>query len=151
MVVACPHPPLPLPSLWDHDPPTPPTPAAGATRAPIPVPDPDGRPAVEVVVPVHNEQVDLEPNIRRLHAYLETTFPLPARITIADNASTDDTAAIAVRLAGELPGVRVVRLEAKGRGRALRAVWEESDAAVLAYMDVDLSTDLAASCPWSRR
>jgi putative flippase GtrA len=43
--------------------------------------------------------------------------------------------------------VRVVRLEQKGRGRALHAVWSTSDAPVLAYMDVDLSTDLAALAP----
>src|SRR4029450_3626401 len=36
---------------------------------------------------------------------------------------------------------------AKGRGRALRAVWTASDAAVVAYMDVDLSTDLQALPP----
>jgi putative flippase GtrA len=35
----------------------------------------------------------------------------------------------------------------KGKGRALRAVWSTSEAAVLAYMDVDLSTDLAAVLP----
>jgi putative flippase GtrA len=40
-----------------------------------------------------------------------------------------------------------VRLEEKGRGRALHAVWSQSDAPVLAYMDVDLSTDLAALAP----
>ena len=137
----------PLLSLRDHDTPIRPATTAGAARAPIPVPDPGGRPAVDVVVPVHNEQDDLAPNIRRLHAYLETTFPLSARITIADNASTDDTATIARCLADELPGVRVVRLEAKGRGRALRAAWEDSDAWVLAYMDVDLSTDLAGLLP----
>ena len=124
-----------------------PAPAPGAVRAPIAVPDPAGRPAVDVVVPVHNEETDLEPNVRRLHAYLEGTFPLTARITIADNASTDDTWEIAQRLAADLPGVRAVRLEAKGRGRALRRVWEESDASVLAYMDVDLSTDLAGLLP----
>ncbi|MDT5012591.1 MAG: hypothetical protein QOH57_4208, partial [Mycobacterium sp.] len=70
-----------------------------------------------------------------------------ARITIADNASTDDTPRIAAQLARELPDVRVVRLEQKGRGRALHAVWSTSDSPVLAYMDVDLSTDLAALAP----
>ncbi len=100
-----------------------------------------------MVVPVHNEERDLEPNVRRLHAYLERAFPFTARITIADNASTDGTLAIARRLEEELPHVRVERLEQKGRGRALRAVWEASDAAVLAYMDVDLSTDLAGLLP----
>ena len=137
----------PIPPLWDHHTAGPPATTAGTARTPIPAPDPGGRPAVDVVVPVHNEQVNLAPNVRRLHSHLETSFPLSARITIADNASTDDTAAIARRLADELPGVRVVRLEAKGRGRALRAVWEDSDAWVLAYMDVDLSTDLAGLLP----
>ena len=47
----------------------------------------------------------------------------------------------------ELAGVHAVRLEAKGRGRALNQVWRASDATVLAYMDVDLSTDLAALLP----
>ena len=40
-----------------------------------------------------------------------------------------------------------MHLAEKGRGRALRAVWSTSDAPVLAYMDVDLSTDLAALAP----
>ncbi len=104
-------------------------------------------PAVDIVVPVHNEQVDLEPSIRRLHAYLEEQFPFSARITIADNASTDATWDIARRLADELPGVRVEHLRAKGRGRALKQAWSTSTATVLVYMDVDLSTDLDALLP----
>jgi Glycosyl transferase family 2 len=54
---------------------------------------------------------------------------------------------VARRLARELPEVIAVYLDAKGRGRALRAAWSASDARVLAYMDVDLSTDLAALLP----
>ena len=102
---------------------------------------------VDIVVPVHNEDRDLEPNIRRLHAYLHNGFPFPARITIADNASTDATWATAQSLAHELPGVRAIRLEQKGRGHALHHAWSNSDAPVLAYMDVDLSTDLTALLP----
>ena len=104
-------------------------------------------PAVDVVIPVHNEEHDLEPGVRRLHAYLSTGFPFGFRITIADNASTDRTWAVAQRLQAELPHVRAVHLDEKGRGRALRQVWGHSDAAVLTYMDVDLSTDLAALLP----
>jgi putative flippase GtrA len=103
--------------------------------------------AVEVVIPVFNEEQDLAPSVERLSAYLEASFPFSYRITIADNASTDATWAIARELAERLPWVRAVRLERKGRGRALRSVWQESDAAVVAYMDVDLSTDLAALLP----
>jgi putative flippase GtrA len=104
-------------------------------------------PALDVVVPVHNEEADLAASVRRLHAHLTAGFPYRFRITVADNASTDGTLAVAERLAGELPEMRAVHLAEKGRGRALRAVWSTSDAPVLAYLDVDLSTDLAALAP----
>jgi putative flippase GtrA len=112
-----------------------------------PHPGPRLRPLVDIVIPVHNEQADLEPNVRRLRSYLDTRFPFPARITIADNASTDGTLAIARRIAGELHDVDALHLDQKGRGRALRAAWTVSDARVVAYMDVDLSTDLDALLP----
>jgi putative flippase GtrA len=106
-----------------------------------------GVPVLDVVVPVYNEEATLADLVYRLHRHLRDQFPFPARITIADNASVDDTPRIAEELAAELDDVRVVRLEQKGRGRALHAVWSRSDAPVLAYMDVDLSTDLAALAP----
>src|SRR4051812_12205981 len=106
-----------------------------------------GVPVLDVVVPVYNEETALADSVHRLHRHLQDTFPYPVRITIADNASVDDTPRIAAELAAELTEVRVVRLELKGRGRALHQVWSDSDAAVLAYMDVDLSTDLAALAP----
>jgi putative flippase GtrA len=104
-------------------------------------------PLVEVVVPVHNEQRMLEASIRRLHGYLSARFPFAFRITIADNASTDATWLLAKRLAERLPDVRAVHVVQKGRGRALRQVWSASDADVVAYMDVDLSTGLEALLP----
>ncbi|GAA1336855.1 bifunctional glycosyltransferase family 2/GtrA family protein [Catellatospora bangladeshensis] len=104
-------------------------------------------PVLDVVVPVHNEERDLAPCVRALHADLSRTFPYRFRITIADNASTDGTLAVAEELAAEFDDVVAVHLDRKGRGRALAAAWSSSDAAVLAYMDVDLSTDLAALAP----
>ncbi|MEU5404790.1 bifunctional glycosyltransferase family 2/GtrA family protein [Nocardia asteroides] len=104
-------------------------------------------PVLDVVIPVYNEETDLGLCVRRLHTYLRDGFPFTARITIADNASTDATLAVARLLADELDGVRVLHLDAKGRGRALRAAWAGSDATVVAYMDVDLSTDLNALLP----
>ncbi len=102
---------------------------------------------VDIVVPVRNEEHDLAPSVRRLVSYLREGFPFTARITIADNGSTDGTWAIADGLARDFDDVRAVRMEQPGRGRALRSVWSESDAEVLAYMDVDLSTDLNALLP----
>ena len=104
-------------------------------------------PVLDVVIPVYNEQETLERCVRRLHAYLKTEVPFSSRITIADNASTDGTMFIARRLMAELDDVDVVHLELKGRGRALHTVWTASDAKVVAYMDVDLSTDLEALMP----
>jgi glycosyltransferase involved in cell wall biosynthesis len=104
-------------------------------------------PVVDVVVPVHNEHLDMERGVRRLDEYLRTRFPLPARVTIADNGSTDGTWTVAVSLARELPGVRAVHLADPGRGGALATAWLDSDAPVVAYMDVDLSTDLDGLLP----
>jgi putative flippase GtrA len=103
--------------------------------------------ALDVVVPVYNEQQTLARSIRVLHAYLTDQFDEPWRITIANNASTDNTAAIADALTTELPGVNAVHLVEKGRGRALKRVWLDSPAEVVAYVDVDLSTDLRALPP----
>ncbi len=103
--------------------------------------------AVEIVVPVYNEASGLVASVERLHGYLATQFPFSFRIVIADNASTDDTWTLATELAHRLPHVEARHLDQKGRGRELQAVWSHSTATVLAYMDVDLSTDLAALLP----
>ncbi|MFD6026770.1 glycosyltransferase [Streptomyces griseoluteus] len=106
-----------------------------------------GTPVLDVVIPVYNEEKDLRRCVLRLREHLARTFPYAFRVTIADNASTDGTPLIAAELAARHPDVTSVRLERKGRGRALRTVWSASDAPVLAYMDVDLSTDLNALLP----
>ena len=112
-------------------------PSPGACRAPD----------VEIVVPVYNEAAQLAKSITALRSYLDTSFPFVTTITIADNASTDDTWRIATGLASTLDGVDAIHLDRKGRGRALRAAWSTSTAAVVAYMDVDLATGLDALLP----
>jgi glycosyltransferase involved in cell wall biosynthesis len=104
-------------------------------------------PAVEIVIPVHNEERVLAASVRALRRHLRSGFRFAFRITIADNASTDATLEIAEALARELAEVAVLHLDEKGRGRALRAAWSGSEADVVAYMDVDLSTDLSALEP----
>jgi putative flippase GtrA len=124
--------------------------ALGPVAGTVPVPaagQPPGGGQVEIVVPVKDEAASLAPRLRRLHAFLSAGFPFTWHITIADNGSTDGTGDLAAVLAAELPGVSAVHLDEPGRGRALRAVWSRSESAVLAYMDVDLSTDLSALLP----
>jgi glycosyltransferase involved in cell wall biosynthesis len=105
------------------------------------------RQTVEIAIPVYNEATTLRANVEALIGYLRTEFPFRYRIVIADNASTDGTPVVAAELTAELAEVSCRRLELKGRGRALRSVWLESDADVLAYMDVDLSTNLESFLP----
>ncbi len=102
---------------------------------------------VEIVIPVYNEEVILEKSVTTLRDYLAEHFPYKWRITIANNASIDHTLEIARRLEATYPDVRVHHLDQKGRGRALRAVWNASDADVVSYMDVDLSTTLQSFLP----
>ena len=103
--------------------------------------------ALEIVVPVFNEESVLEKSISELANYLQLEMSMTWQITIADNASTDRTPIIAANLADRMPNVAYRRLEVKGRGWALRDAWSSSKATVLAYLDVDLSTDLTALPP----
>ncbi len=103
---------------------------------------------VDVVIPVYNEERDLECSVTTLRQFLLDNVDYAWRIVVADNASTDRTLDIAKELAGRYPQqVTYVHLDQKGRGRALRRAWTESDADIVSYMDVDLSTDLSAFPP----
>ena len=102
---------------------------------------------VDVVVPVHNDAEALNTCVPRLRDHLVGSVPLPWRITIVDSASTDGTWQAAQDLADRFSGVTAMRLEVEGRGRAVRAAWEASEASVLAYVDVHLSADLKAFLP----
>ena len=106
-----------------------------------------GRALVDLVLPVYNEERDLPRSVETLLSFLPEHLSLPWRITVADNGSTDATLPVAQGLAKQHPQVRVVHLPEKGRGRALKQVWLESDADILAYMDVDLSTELTCFPP----
>ncbi len=99
---------------------------------------------VDLVIPVYNEARVLERSVGRLAEEMAACRGLRWQIVIANNGSTDDTRAIGRRLAEQLQYVTFLHLDAKGRGRALRKAWSETRAEFSLYMDVDLSTDLAA-------
>lgn len=96
---------------------------------------------VDLVVPVYNEEATLTSSVETLLA-ADTGPGTEVTIIIADNASTDSTPRIAAALAAAHPNVEFVRLEQKGRGRALSRVWQASTADIVAYTDVDLATDI---------
>lgn len=101
------------------------------------------KPGVNIVLPVYNEELELEQSVRTLVRFLKKNLTdFRWHITIADNASTDRTRSVGQSLACRLPGVRLLYLPQKGRGRAVKAVWSSVSDEYLAYMDIDLSTDL---------
>lgn len=101
--------------------------------------------SLDVVIPVLNEEQHLPPNIETLNEFLSRHLGhYTWRIIIADNGSTDSTLDIARRLSEENPRVGYIHLEQRGRGRALRRAWMDSNADIVSYMDMDLSTDLSA-------
>lgn len=111
------------------------------------VPASTPRVTVDIVIPVFNEVHALADCIAVLHGYLRENLPLRWTITIADNASTDGTRELAASLAETWSRVRVLRIEEKGKGFALRTAWASSESDLVAYMDVDLSTGLSALLP----
>ena len=98
---------------------------------------------INVTIPVFNEQTCLAKNVRQVVAFLDGRYGGRYELVIADNASTDQTFQIALELERTYTCIRVVHLDLKGRGRALRTSWMKSRADILSYMDVDLSTDLS--------
>src|SRR3972149_10789516 len=108
-------------------------------------------PQLDIVIPVYNEAPVIAGSVERLRSYLqEPSSPSSWRVVVADNASTDSTLEVAQELSQRFPDVAVVHLPQKGRRRALRKAWLESDADAMCYMDVDLSTDLGALLPLAK-
>ena len=99
---------------------------------------------VDIVIPVLNEEAALPVCLKKLYAFVERHPERDWRVVVADNGSTDRTTEVASGLAGRYKNLSVTRLDQRGRGRALKKAWTESDADVRLYMDVDLSTDLKA-------
>ena len=79
-----------------------------------------GVPVLDVVIPVYNEEAKLADSVYRLPPHPRDQFPFPARITIADNASVDDTPRIAASLADELDGVPVASRKGAVAARCAR-------------------------------
>ena len=105
------------------------------------------RASVDVVIPVLNEAHVLEGSVETLRSFLGEHLPHRWRVVIVENGSTDGTGRIASGLAARYPDVAAFNLAQRGRGRALRQAWLASDADVVCYMDVDLSTELSFLVP----
>ena len=109
----------------------------------------DAMASLDIVVPCLNEERQLPICLDQLLTFCRQHMREHEwRVVVADNGSTDRTIEIAQTAQADYPGkVYGLRLEQPGRGRALRKAWLESDAEIVCYMDVDLSTNLEALPP----
>ncbi len=111
-------------------------------------PEGTGNIRVDVVIPVLNEVRQLEHSVKHVREFLSHAIPYRWRVVVADNGSSDGTKELGERLAATHPDeVEFLRLEQRGRGRALHRAWLQSQADIVCYMDVDLSTQLDALPP----
>jgi glycosyltransferase involved in cell wall biosynthesis len=96
---------------------------------------------LEIAIPVLNEEAALEASILRINCFRDA-HQLGFNVMIADNGSTDNTAAIANKLTKMFPWLNYLYVAKPGVGLALKRVWEHSRADVIGCMDLDLSTEL---------
>jgi hypothetical protein len=87
---------------------------------------------VAVLIAARDEAARIGETVRRL----QEEFP-DAVVIVADDGSTDDTAAVA-----EAAGARAVRLARRGKGQALTLAEHEAPPGALLLCDADLSGDL---------
>ncbi|MEO8295417.1 MAG: glycosyltransferase [Gemmatimonadota bacterium] len=102
------------------------------------------QPLVDLVIPVLNEAHVLEKSVTTVREFMAGYPDVRWRVVVVDNGSTDGTDLVAIKLTERWSDVRFVQLPQRGRGRALRHAWTQSEADVMCYTDVDLSTELAA-------
>jgi len=97
---------------------------------------------VSVVLPAHNEALRLRSCVAKVKQELNK-LKYDYEIIIAEDGSTDGTDKIAEQLAAE-QGVKVLQRspEKLGRGLALKRACAISEGKVIAFMDVDLATNI---------
>ena len=97
-----------------------------------------------IVLPTYNEEKVIRANVEKVIEFCRLNLPIEWQLIIADNASSDRTAAIGKILAAEYPEVNYFFVAQKGKGAAIAKSWQKFDADIYSFMDADLATDLSA-------
>ncbi len=105
-----------------------------------PLHSPPVAPSLTVVVPIHNEAAFLPEALPRLLGALDRVAA-DGKVILAENGSTDDTAAVALRVGGGDPRLAVLRLAAPDYGAAMRAGFLAARGDWVANVDIDYFSD----------
>ena len=101
--------------------------------------------SLDIVLPVYNEEIILKHSVSVILEFVTQHLnTYNTNIIIVDNGSTDSTFEIAQKLSKSNKNVQAKKIKTKGRGIALKSTWLESSSDMLAYMDIDLSTDISS-------
>lgn len=100
---------------------------------------------INIIIPVLNEELQLERNVLKIMDFLnETELKNNYILTIIDNGSDDKTQKIATELANQFERIIFyIRLNERGVGLAFREGIKKNKCDIVGYMDLDLATDLS--------
>lgn len=98
----------------------------------------DQRPLLSIVIPAHNEASRLPPSLEKIDAFLQSQ-PFASEVIVVENGSHDGTAAVARRFAETHPYVRVIEVETRGKGLAVKAGMLAAHGDFRFICDADLS------------
>ena len=98
-------------------------------------------PLLSVVVPAYNEEQRLPDSLRQITAYLDTQS-YRSEVIVADDGSTDTTVALVEQLAAARPSLRLLRLDHRGKGFAVRAGALAARGEYVLLCDADLAVPI---------
>ena len=102
---------------------------------------------VELIFPVLNEANSLRAQLEKVRGFVSKNLQYSFNITVVDNGSTDETKLVIKKMIKEKIVDKYIHLSERGRGRAIKTAVDKSKSEIVAYMDIDLSTDLKFLIP----
>lgn len=95
-------------------------------------------PFLSIIIPANNEAQRLPPSLEKIDAFLKTQ-DFSAEVLVVENGSRDDTLAVARSFESQMPYLRVLDVEARGKGLAIRRGMLEASGEYRFLCDADLS------------
>jgi dolichyl-phosphate beta-glucosyltransferase len=95
-------------------------------------------PFLSIVIPALNEELRLPPSLAKIDAFLQQQS-YQAEVIVVDNGSTDRTREVVTEYSSTHPYVRLIKLDQRGKGRAVKAGMLAATGDYRFICDADLS------------